>query len=119
MDMKELLNSLSTGKKKTTNCVGVYFRGSGYEGWNGNTYTNIVRLKLLKRMSCPGCEECGWVYDQLREVGPDWPLLGVEKIEDGKVYTIGVCNMCTDWETGTIDQCDLEVIEVKDTTDEV
>lgn len=108
----DILSDLFTQVDDEVKCRGVYFRGSVYEGWDGRTYSSIIRLKLLKRMSCPGCEHCGWIYDQLHEVGPDWPLVGIEKVEDGKIYTIGVCNESKDWETGIVDQWDLEVVDL-------
>jgi len=73
-----------------------------------------VRLNKMKRLSCPGCKYCGWLDDDLNELDPErFPLLGIENVEHGKLYTITTTNVSRDFETGWIDSWDLEVVEVK------
>jgi hypothetical protein len=49
-------------------------------------------LRLLKKMSCPGCEKCEWLWDFLNE--DIWAIASpgenndyVGNIKDGKIYT--------------------------------
>jgi hypothetical protein len=69
-----------------------------------------VRLVPVKRLSCTGCEACGWQSEAFSEVGNDWPILNIETAEHDKLYEVGVCNIGTDWETGQVDEWDLELI---------
>jgi hypothetical protein len=47
---------------------GKFFRASvnGFMSADG-TYTYQERMKPLKRMSCSGCADCGWIEDNLKE----------------------------------------------------
>lgn len=70
-----------------------------------------VRLIPMKKPSCPGCMKCYWQSDNFSEVNNDWPIIGIEKCEDGKLYEISTCNESRDWETGFVDGWDLCLIE--------
>ena len=70
-------------------CKGIFWRGSV------NCYVdrgNIIvkkSLKLMKRMSCPGCENCDWLSEYFREDvadGKDY----LSGIEHGRMYTFKV-----------------------------
>lgn len=67
-----------------------------------------VRMSLLKRLSCPGCKECGG--DPL----PDHVAMGdipiLDNIVNGKIYRVIMVNVSHDWETGHIDNYDLKFI---------
>ena len=73
-----------------------------------------VRLNELKRKSCSGCPECGWIDDSFGELSSDWPILGIEKAEHGKLYRIGMTNISRDYESGWVDDYDLELIELEE-----
>lgn len=98
-------------------CQGIVFRASvqNYLTKKGG-FGFTVRLTPVKKISCPGCEKCGWQVENFVEVSNDWPILGIENCEDGKFYTISTCNELRDWETGQVDSWDLCLIEfpVKD-----
>lgn len=70
-----------------------------------------VRLNKVKKLSCPGCAYCGAIEDDLSNIGVDWPIIGIEACEHGKLYTISECNISKDWETGVVDDWDLKVTE--------
>lgn len=76
-----------------------------------NGFEFSVRLVPMKRISCPGCEKCDWQSESFSEVSNDWPIVGIESVEDGKFYIIDVCNESRDWESGQIDAWDLRLIE--------
>jgi len=58
----------------------------------------------LKRRSCPGCQYCGFLLDDLSE-HDHMPI--VEDPEHGALYMLGVTNESRDFETGIIDDWDL------------
>lgn len=49
-----------------------------------------VQLVRRKDLSCPGCDYCKWQDDSFGEIGPDWPVEGIEKAENGKLYSLGL-----------------------------
>ena len=71
-------------------CKGLYWRAkintflSSY-----NSIEHKESLRFLKRKSCPGCEQCGWVFDYIQEaVGFDGIV--IQDLEDGGLYTYNV-----------------------------
>lgn len=107
-----IVENISEDANITNSCKGQVFkasvnnfttrkRGFGFE----------IRLVPMKRMSCPGCEKCGWLHENFNEINNDWPILNIENCEDGKFYTIGICNELRDYESGMIDAWDLQLIE--------
>lgn len=96
-------------------CRGVIFKArvSTYNTKRGIGFT--IRLDRMNKLSCPGCEQCGWVDETLE----DWisytgePPLNFLEVENGKLYTIGICNESRDYETGVINDFDLEVVKVE------
>lgn len=66
-----------------------------------------VRLVPSKEKSCKGCERCAWQHDCLGEISNDWPVIGIDKCVNGKLYVIRTCNESTDFESGQIDSWDL------------
>ncbi len=71
-------------------CKGLYFRGvvSNYSGCN--TFVCNKKIRLLKRKSCKGCESCGWILEAISEDISSEIYLDFDKVENGKIYTIGV-----------------------------
>lgn len=92
-------------------CKGLVYRARVSE-WYWPTIGKTTRLNLLKRDSCPGCEKCGAMYECLQELNEDWPIVGLDNVENGKKYTIRFCNEQRDWESGIVDDFDIELIEV-------
>lgn len=71
-----------------------------------------VSLILQKRLSCPGCEHCGWTEDTLLEcMYCDTPM-NFDELVDGKYYRTTFTNVSTDWETGYVDDFDIAFVEV-------
>jgi hypothetical protein len=95
-------------------CKGLVFRANRSQYFTGSTLASRTELRLLKRKSCPGCEKCGWLWDELRQSDFN-NRLDFDAVSHGKCYTIDMCNVSTDWESGVIDDYDLEFIEVKET----
>ena len=94
-------------KRKPERCRGLVFRAD--VGWyfseeNGLGFT--VRLRPLKKLSCPGCDFCMWQWEVLREPSSDLPIVNIDQVDHGELYTLDQ-ESCVDWETGIDDGGDL------------
>ena len=99
---------------KAKDCKGLYWRGSEniFIDCDGRIkQTN--ELRILKKKSCPGCEKCGWIFDQISEtIASGTPSNLLSKIEHGKLYQFR-WNITTEWESGIteIDEIWFEEVE--------
>ena len=95
--------------KQPDKCTGLVFRGFNSFFWSGEKLERREGIRLLKKKSCPGCEKCGFILDDL-SVQVIIGSMIMPSIEDGKLYTVRITNQSTDWETGYVDDYDTEVI---------
>ena len=99
---------------KAKTCKGLYWRGSENIFMDSDGRIKQTKeLRILKKKSCPGCEECGWIFDEIGgsiACGVASNLLS--KIEHGKLYQFK-CNTATEWESGIteIDKIWFEEVE--------
>lgn len=101
-------------ERNNTSCKGLVYRGviNDYIDAKGNIVFKTI-LRPLKRKSCAGCKECGWIEETINE---DFAcecsngIIGVDKIEDKKLYTIKCVNISRDFETGHIDSWDWTLV---------
>lgn len=110
IDMTDALSDILNEPKE---CKGLFFRGYLQEYWTGEKYEIKQGFKLLKRKSCPGCFQCRCTKDEIRELIGSGSIITPD-IKDGALYSIRITNRHTDWESGIIDDWDLEFFEVKD-----
>ena len=113
MKLTEIVEKKSESKKV---CKGLFFRANcnTYFQYNKGTITRKVTLKLLKRLSCKGCEKCGWMLaGDFSEISEDYSNVIFDHVKNGKIYTPVVVNISKDWETGYCDDYDIEMQEVK------
>lgn len=99
-------------------CKGLLFRcrEETYTQSNGAVVFRQV-FTPLKRMSCPGCQDCGWLLDELQEAISDKYMHGPvveDAIVTGGLYRLDTINQSRDWETGVIDAWDLAFVLVKE-----
>jgi len=82
-------------------CKGLFFRYRLNSHWNQkrNEYTSKETFSLLKKKSCEGCEQCGWILDDIGEMDS---VLCESELKDGDVTMLTVVNIERDWETGVI-----------------
>lgn len=66
---------------------------------------------LQKRKSCPGCELCQWINDDIANAGVE--SIVCKTFKEGALYRLEMTNMSKDWETGYVDDYDLEFVEIK------
>jgi len=112
--------NLTQIKEKQANekppCKGRIYRGliSAYVGSRGE-YVYQEKMLFLKRKSCKGCSDCGFLEEFLHEFACDIDgnLPIIKNIKDQALYELKVVNISRDPETGYADDWDLEFIEVK------
>ena len=98
-------------------CKGLFWRASVSSFLSSHRSIETRKsLRLLKRKSCTGCDQCEWIWDYIHEMicdswGRDNDYLG--EIEHGKIYTYKVNSS-----QGYFDQYpeidDIEFVEVKE-----
>ena len=103
-------------------CIGIIFRFNE-DAWIGSDgdVNFRKRLRWIKSKSCTGCPKCDWLYDDLSERISNYDLMRDHDIgidyEDcvhGKLYRLQVGNVSRDWESGVVDDYDLEFVEYKE-----
>ena len=105
--------------EKGIECKGVILRARVSHFADSNVDYSIriglhIRFNMLKKKSCPGCDECFWIHDQIGEVSNDWPIADMDRVEDGKMYRIVIANVEKDWESGMVDAWDFGLVEFKE-----
>lgn len=76
-----------------------------------------VTFTPLKKKSCPGCDQCEYLHSEAREFIGNYAFgLGGIAIpvdaQDQQLYRLEITNMSRDWETGIIDDWDLEMVRI-------
>lgn len=110
--------SLLLDKKKKKNdkdpCKGLFFRGT-VNIFATNEYVQEKRqVKLLKRMSCKGCDQCSYLMEMVQEDVSDGSFERyLHDIKDGKIYTIHISSYM-DYESGYYEIDGISFIEHKE-----
>jgi hypothetical protein len=94
-------------------CKGLTFRGFYNQYYLDGKFEIKQGIKLLKRKSCSGCEQCFFLHDALRELSDieGAIVLPKEGLRNGKLYSVQIINESRDWESGMVDAYDLEIFE--------
>ena len=100
-------------KDQPETCIGLTFRGYRNFYYQDGRLELKQGIRLLKRKSCPGCEKCGWMLDELKELLYCDSVI-MPEIEHGNLYSIRTINVSRDWETGYVDDYDIEIYEVEE-----
>ena len=80
------------------NCNGIIVRAHVYFKYtedllNSSTrIINQVRLNILKKQSCPGCEHCAKILDYLMLADGTYLIKGIEGIQHGRLYQLTAIN---------------------------
>jgi len=98
--------------KEPTICKGMKFRGYTSTFWSGHKLETRHGIRFLKRDSCTGCSKCAH-FDEFMEETPE-NIIGLNEIKHGKIYTLNVTNMYYDWQSGYLDDWDVEIVEVRE-----
>ncbi len=88
---EDKLKTIEFSLKKENKCKGIFWRGtvSSYISIHNSIETR-KSLRLLKRMSCTGCEQCDWIWDFIKEDMCNIDGDHLPTIENGKIYTYHV-----------------------------
>lgn len=105
--MKDLLFTPSTNNGVV--CKGLFFRGFKSRFLQNGRFEEKQGIRLLKRTSCPGCDKCYRTIDDMIE---RTDAIIMPEIENGALYTVRVTNQSTDWETGYVDDWDIEIVKL-------
>jgi len=74
----------------------------------------ITEFVPQKRLSCPGCEKCGYIDDYLSECMSEDDGVNFDDVEDGELYSlIGCSATCGSYDCEEIDFW-LEYVKVKE-----
>lgn len=105
--------SLGIEKSKKSECKGLFFRGTVNIFATDNYVREVRQVKLLKRMSCKGCEKCGWIMENIHEdiMGGSFEKY-LTDIKDGKIYTPKI-EASQDWESGYWEIDEIYFVEQK------
>ena len=87
-------------------CKGLIFRGFNSTFYSDCRLEKRSGIRMLKKKSCPGCEKCGFLLEDLSQN----ESVIIPEIEHDELYTVVVTNISKDWETGYVDDWDLEVV---------
>ena len=92
-------------------CKGIIYRGrvNAYINDKGK-YVYQESMTPLKRLSCNGCDKCGWIHEAISEGIGNERLPIIDNIQDNALYEVAVENESRDWETGYIDDYDLVLV---------
>jgi len=104
---------LNYEKKDPKNCKGLIFRGKINRYVNGKGhYVETQRMALLKRKSCSGCSKCAYMWEEIEEgLGNDRPPIMPAHLVPEQLYNLIVTNISYDYESGNIDDWDLEFVK--------
>lgn len=95
-------------------CRGLWFRGYSNIFYSDGRFEKKQGIRLLKRRSCKGCYKCHLLLHNAREMMSYGNLIFPDEIKDGGLYTIQVTNIHKDWESGYVDDWDIEIVEVNE-----
>ena len=88
------INMLTLGtdvEETEQECPGLFWRAKVSSYISGGYIGVKKTLYFLKKMSCSGCEKCGWVMEFISEDIYNEPNIDyLEDIEDGEIYTYTV-----------------------------
>lgn len=105
------MNLIDAGYEDT--CTGKVYKSSVQRFPTHKGFGMSIRLNELKRRSC-SCNKCQYLEDDINEFMCHEGIIGIEDVKDGKLYTVGYTNISTDWESGIVDDWDLELIEIEE-----
>lgn len=117
MDILELASTALQQKEQQENkpCEGKVYRAhlNAFINSKGE-YVEQKRMTPMKRMSCPGCEKCDWLLEDLREqiISTDMSPI-VTTLVNKAFYRLVVANITKDWESGIVDGWDIVFERVK------
>jgi len=84
--MDKLMEILESQK---IDCKGLVYRCRHTTFMTNRGYEENLKMNLLKKISCRGCENCGGILEMLEEYA-DQGMISIPTMEDGALYTIKI-----------------------------
>ena len=99
-------------------CKGLIFRYTS-ESWIGSQgdVNYSKRMRHIKSLSCPGCDQCGWMWDDLgEEIANDGgtSFLAHNNFRTNQLYRFKIIRYSTDWETGYADDIEYGFVPIEE-----
>ena len=103
-----------TESKEQPDCKGQIFRADVSQYWNGEDFGSRIRMRRLKRKSCPGCQNCDYLLEYLDEFCSEQSVILPDNPKHGALYEL-ICTITGhDFETGYPDDFELSFEKVKE-----
>ncbi len=106
-------------EEEPDHCGGLFYRVAR-EAWKGSDADICFRFRFrpLTNRSCTGCDLCSWLLEDLDTRLYDYNAghmdYDFDSLSHGMLVELKVTGVSTDWETGVVDDYDIEFIEVKE-----
>ncbi len=116
--MNSLAISLHKFEEQRTDvepCTGLVYRADVANVVTKRGFMSSIRMNELKRKSCK-CSARDYIKDCISDM-IDIPILNLEEAEHSKLYTVQIVNERRDWETGHVDDFDLQLTKIKETNE--
>ena len=112
--MDKLLNKFKSSEENIK-CKGIIYRAqvNAYINKRGE-YIYQERMSLLKRKSGTGCPDCYYFAEMLYEDVNSNILPIISNIVHNQLYRLTIVNIYKDFETGNVDNYDLEFCMIKE-----
>ncbi len=85
------------------NCHGQIFKADVQNYIIKRGFGFAVRMRKIKKFSCPGCERCGWQHGYISDMAGDGDIQDIESVEHGKLYALEICDEEKNPETGIVE----------------
>lgn len=99
---------------ETNDCKGLIYRCKVNNFKNSKDHIIFSsRFIPMKKLSCPGCSQCGGLIEALNESisNNELPITTTEK--NNQLYYLEITDLSWDWETGYLDDWNLEFKEIE------
>ena len=90
-------------------CKGPVYKANIQTFTTQRGFTKRIEMREVKRMFCGKCGYCTFIAECFAE---DIEIIGIDDVEDGKLYRVEGCN-CT-YDEGIADGWDLQVVPVQE-----
>ncbi len=119
--LEELFTVLEEPEKREEpdQCGGLFYRVAR-EAWIGSDADVCFRYRLrpLTKISCAGCDLCSWLLEdldtRLYDYNAGYMDYDFDSLSHGMLVELKVTGVSTDWESGVVDDYDIEFVEVKE-----
>ena len=97
---------------KDINCQGVIFKCVETTYNTSKGIANTKKLNIIRTLSCNGCSNCGWLLEDLDNYMHN-NRIDISHCEHNNYYELITTNISRDWESGYIDDWDLEFVKIE------